>query len=229
LPKTEVSLPKEIRAMPSRKISNRGSKKNIGKFPSIKMGRTIKWESLIERDEIYLLEYDREVTAYEEQPDRIHYVLDGKKHYYTPDFKADRAGKVQIVEVKLKKAVDEGKYTILFREIKWLLCQNGREFVVATDKMIRVEPKLSNIKLLYRYARVPVLVCHQGLCQRFFRARREASIRELYEFFSSEEVENGLQVIYSLLYWGYLEIDLMKMIELESMVWLPGTEPKGGE
>ncbi len=214
--------------MPSRKIINRGSKKNVGKFPSIKMGRIIKWESMIERDEIYLLEYDREVTAYEEQPDRIHYLLDGKKHYYTPDFKVDRSGKIQIVEVKRKKDVDGGKYTDLFREIKWKLHRVGKEFVVATDELIRVEPKLRNIKLLYRYARVQVLIHHQILCQKFFRSRREASIKELYEFLSSEEVENELQVIYSLIYWGLLEIDLMQPIELESMVWLPGNEPKGG-
>lgn len=214
--------------MPSRKITNRGSKKNIGKFPSIKMRRVIKWESLIERDEIYLLEYDREVTAYEEQPDRIHYVLDGEKHYYTPDFKVDKSGKIQIVEVKRKKEVDKGTHTILFREIKWQCRQNGQEFVVATDEMIRVEPKLRNIKLLYRYARILVLVHHQVLCQRFFRNRGEATIRALYEFFSSEGIEHGLQVIYSLLYWGYLEIDLMQMIELESTVWLPSTESNEG-
>lgn len=210
--------------MPTRKITNRGSKKNIGKFPSLKMGRTIKWESLIERDMIYLLEYDREVMTYEEQPDRIYYVLDGKEHYYTPDFKVDKAGKIHIVEVKRKKDVDEGKYTSLFREIKWHCRRSGREFVVATDQMIRVEPKLRNIKLLYRYARVLVLVRHQVLCQRFFHSRREATIGDLYEFFYSEEVENGLQVIYSLLYWGYLEIDLMQPVELESVVWMPGTE-----
>jgi hypothetical protein len=214
--------------MPTRKITNRGSKKNIGKFPSIKMGRVIKWETLIERDEIYLLEYDREVTAYEEQPERIHYVLDGKKHHYTPDFKVERSGKIQIVEVKRKKEVDKGKYTSLFREIKGQCRQNGRKFVVATDEMIRVEPQLGNIKMLYRYARVLVLVHHQVLCKRFFRDRHETAIRDLYEYFSSEEVENGLQVIYALLYWGYLEIDLMKPIELDSTVWVPGTEPKGG-
>ena len=52
----------------ARKITNRGSKKVIGKFPSLKMNTTIWWESQLERDYIYLLEIDPDVTAYQGQP-----------------------------------------------------------------------------------------------------------------------------------------------------------------
>ena len=53
--------------MPVRNVSNRGGNV-IGKFPSIKMGRMVAFESLLERDFIYLLDHAEEVTWFEEQP-----------------------------------------------------------------------------------------------------------------------------------------------------------------
>jgi len=53
--------------MPVRNVSNRGGSV-IGRFPSIKMERMIAFESLLERDFIYLLDYDARVEWFEEQP-----------------------------------------------------------------------------------------------------------------------------------------------------------------
>ncbi len=61
--------------MPVRQVSNRGGNV-IGKFPSIKMGRMIAFESLLERDFIYLLDYDPAVEWFEEQPLTIEYMSD---------------------------------------------------------------------------------------------------------------------------------------------------------
>lgn len=206
--------------MPSRKISNRGSKKNIGKFPSLKMKRSIYWESLIERDLIFLLEYDPEVTSYEEQPDPVTYMLAGKQRHLTPDFFVERGGPTQIIEVKPEAKME--KYTEIFREVRWECRQAGRgEFVVATEKMIRVEPKLGNIKFLFRYARTHILLSHQKLLQNFFHFKGEASIEELIEHFNLEAVENAPQVVYALVYHGFLETNLMKPIGLGSLVTLP--------
>ena len=68
-----------------RRITN-GGRKVIGKFPSIKNGRMVWWESQIERDYLYLLEIDPDVVSYEEQPLKIRYYLDGEPHLYTPIF-----------------------------------------------------------------------------------------------------------------------------------------------
>ena len=86
--------------MAVRKISNKGTKKVIGKFASLKMKRVIWWESQLERDYIYLLEFDPDVASYDEQPLRIEYYLNGKKHRYTPDFLVRKGNKRIIVEVK---------------------------------------------------------------------------------------------------------------------------------
>lgn len=88
-----------------RKITN-GGRKVIGKFPSIKMGRMIMWESQIERDYLYLVDFDVDVIFCQEQPLIVRYYndSDGKIHNYTPDFLLIRRdNKKQVIEVKDEK------------------------------------------------------------------------------------------------------------------------------
>lgn len=90
-----------------RKITNIGSKKVIGKFPSMKMNTIIWWESQIERDYIYLLEIDPNVESYKGQPFKIHYTSSGSGRSYTPDFWVTRPDRQQVVEVKPASKVYE--------------------------------------------------------------------------------------------------------------------------
>jgi len=66
--------------MPVRKISRYGAQKNIGKFSSVKTGRVAWYESLIERDYMYLLDFDPYATFWHEQPLRIRFTHGGKTH-----------------------------------------------------------------------------------------------------------------------------------------------------
>jgi hypothetical protein len=209
-------------AMPSRKIPRRGSKKNIGKFPSLKMGKTLWWEALTERDAMFLYEYDRDVSSYEEQPDPIYYILNDKRHRYTPDFRVVRGEQIEIVEVKPKDKLESEGLKEAFAEIARACESEGHKFIVITDELIRVEPKLGNIKMLYRYAMIPILLRHQVLCQEFFESKREGRLEALAEFLDSERIEDPQQTVYALVYHGYLEIDFMKSINLDSVVSLPG-------
>lgn len=208
--------------MPTRKIPRRGSKKNIGKFPSLKMEKTLWWESLTERDAMFLYEYDREVISYEEQPEPVFYVLNGKRHRYTPDFRVAREGQIAIVEVKPEAKLESEELKEAFAEIRIECEKMGQEFIVITDKMIRVEPKLGNIKMLYRYAMIPILLRHQILCREFFGSKREPRLEALADFLASKRIEDPKQLVYALVYHGYLEIDLMKTIDLDSTIAFPG-------
>src|SRR5947208_480029 len=100
--------------MPVRRIPLLGARKNIGKFPSVKMGRVAWYESLLERDYMYWLDRDAEVHYWEEQPLKIRFVHDGKTHHYTPDFEVHRSSRKQIVEVKPQHKVDSGEWDLLF-------------------------------------------------------------------------------------------------------------------
>jgi len=206
-----------------RKITNKGGKKVIGKFPSLKMGRLIWWESQIERDYIYLLEFDPAVISYEEQPLRISYYLNGKERRYTPDFLVRKAGKKLIIEVKQEEEALKEENQRLFNIVSAICTRDGYEFIVVTDKMIRVQPRLDNIKLLTRYQRTPVHDPHfQIVCYELFTEKCKASLSEVMQFFASRNI--GKQVVFSLLYWGVLAADLMQPIGAESVVCLPGVQ-----
>ncbi|WP_158423405.1 TnsA endonuclease N-terminal domain-containing protein [Leptolinea tardivitalis] len=132
-----------------------------GKFPSQKMNRMIHYESSIEKDFIHLLEFEESVTWYEEQPLRIEYMENKKKHYYIPDFSAVVDGKTWIFECKPKKLVGVQKNLIKFEEAEKYCLNTGENFRVVTDEEIRTGYKLRNIKFLTGYSRGeinPVLV-----------------------------------------------------------------------
>ena len=76
--------------MKARRITNTGTLKNIGKFPSLKNKTMVWFESHLERDFIYLTEFDKSVIKYQEQPFKIQYFINGKKYKYTPDFLIER-------------------------------------------------------------------------------------------------------------------------------------------
>ena len=101
--------------MPVRKIPRYGAgQKNLGKFASVKTGRVAWYESLLEKDFMYLLDYDRDASYWHEQPLRIRFTHGGKVHRYTPDLEVHRASQKQLIEVKPKHQVDSGKWEVLF-------------------------------------------------------------------------------------------------------------------
>jgi hypothetical protein len=209
--------------MKTRKITNKGTKKVIGKFPSLKMGRLVWWESQIERDYIYLLEFDPAVISYEEQPLRISYYLNGKERHYTPDFLVKRTDKSLIIEVKQEEEAQKEENQRLFHIASAICARHNYEFVIVTDKMIRVQPRLDNIKLLTRYQKTPINDPHyQIICYELFVKNSEVSLGEVTQFFASRNI--GKQVVFSLLYWGVLAVDLMQPIGALSVVHLPGVE-----
>lgn len=207
--------------MVARNITNAGSMKLIGKFPSLKMGRIVWYESLLERDYMYLLEIDPEVISYREQPFRIRYFLAGKNRHYTPDLLIHRKSEEYVVEVKPKKKAMEQKYLILFQTAAHICRQEGYEFHVATDIIIRSQPRLSTVKFLYKYARTPISPQHQIYCHELFVEAQELPLSEIIKFFATKAI--GPQVVYALIFHGVLSINLMEPLSPMSIVRLPAT------
>jgi len=176
------------------------------------------WESQIERDYLYLLEIDPDVVSYEEQPLKIRYYLDGEPHLYTPDFRVIRRDKQQIVEVKDKKSAGKEEYVELFRRAAPICQEQGYEFVVVTDHDIRIQPKLDNIKLIYKYAQASVTSMHQILLYSVFADSETLILEEIIGGFASKGIPSS--VVYALIYLGILSIDLMQPIGKASAVHL---------
>ncbi len=147
--------------MPVRNVSNRGGNV-IGKFPSFKMQRMIAFESLLERDFIYLLDYDATVTWFEEQPLTIEYQHEGKLLHYTPDFHLIEHGQQVLVECKPDHFVNTTDNQRKFA-VAQAWCQAcDWQFRIVTDAEVRAGYRLHNVKLLTAYARQrldPVLRC----------------------------------------------------------------------
>jgi hypothetical protein len=139
--------------MPVRNVSNRGGSV-IGRFPSIKMERMIAFESLLERDFIYLLDYDARVEWFEEQPLTIEYEHEAQTLHYTSDFHVIGAGQQVVVECKPERFVETPDNQRKFAVARAWCVARGWEFRVVTDQQIRAGHRLSNIKRLTQYARL---------------------------------------------------------------------------
>ena len=141
--------------MPVRKVSNRGGNA-IGRFPSTKMGRMIAFESLLERDFIYLLDYDPDVEWFEEQPLRIEYLHETQQLHYTPDFHLIERGQHVLAECKPERFVETEENRRKFAVARDWCEERGWEFRIITDQRVRSSLQLQNIKLLTQYARQKV-------------------------------------------------------------------------
>lgn len=141
--------------MPVRKVSNRGGN-IIGHFPSHKLGRMVAFESLLERDFIYLLDYEPDVERFSEQPLVIRYQYAGKQCQYTPDFHVLYRGHNLLFECKPTQFLDDPDNRVKFEAAR-LWCQERRwVFDIATDEHLASNWRIKNIKLLTQFARYSI-------------------------------------------------------------------------
>ncbi|MDQ3800116.1 MAG: TnsA endonuclease N-terminal domain-containing protein [Acidobacteriota bacterium] len=202
--------------MKSRKITNTGTLKNIGKFPSIKTGKIVWFESHLERDFIYLTEFDKDVIQYREQPFKVQYLLDGKKLNYFPDFLLERKSKKQVIEIKPQVKVKKDEFVRFSKIMTNHLAKQGYEYLVFTDSTIRLQPRLSNIQLLWRYARFSITTKHKIMLYELFCNSAQLSFLEICSFLNQEKEQREL--VYALLFHGYLVTDIEKPITANSVL-----------
>lgn len=145
--------------MPVRKIP-KNYLSVTGTFSSAKNGKSLGYESLLERDMMILLEFDDTVESFEEQPVRIPVVANGKKlKPYVPDILihyfpacSGEIARAVLGEVKhtndLKK--NKAKYAPKFEAASRYADEHGWEWRKFTEKDIRT-PYLDNLKFLREY------------------------------------------------------------------------------
>lgn len=154
---------------PVRKVNSRSAFRPTGRFSSRKMRRCCSWESSIEKDFIHLLEWDRDVVEYCEQPFWVEFTLDGEARRTCPDYAAiyaDGAEKVWEVKPLQEAVMEENKRR--FAAIGRVLAREGKSFECITDEAIRAGIRLRNIKALFEYLHVnPDLSEVLALCNIF--------------------------------------------------------------
>lgn len=182
------------------------------KFPSVKLGRMVECESLLEADAVRLLEFSPGVLSYQEQPARIQYWDGEKMRDYYPDFRLNLSdGRVVHLEVKrseeLAKVTLKNKFSAIARHY----AETGTHFRIATEREIRKEPLQTNLR---------------RLCYHRSHATQDLpSITKLtYELglasIALNKVEQllGPKMTWRLLALGHLECDLNREISSETNI-----------
>lgn len=120
-----------------------------GRFPSYKAGRMVAFEQLLERDALYLFEFSPQVLDIHGQPFKFFYADGARTRRYTPDFALTLLDHSQLViEVKPRKSLAKPEVQAKLAAISDAMERQGHRFMVLSDKVIRVEPRLPNLKLL---------------------------------------------------------------------------------
>lgn len=125
-----------------------------GNVVSAKENRFVSFESSLERDYIYHLEFDNNVNRYSEQPIKIYYKIKERRTFYVPDFYVEyiEGAKKEIIEIKYEEdlKVNKSKYKAKFKVAEDFCLANNMCFKVITEKSIRTD-RLWNIKFLLKY------------------------------------------------------------------------------
>lgn len=140
--------------MKARKVVTRSGRSFRGVFPSKKLNRLVEFESLLERDAIYLFECSLGVKSYQEQPELIFYPFQERIRKYYPDFRLTLySGMTVDIEVKPEQKMQKRDLIEKYGAISQHYIKQGMTFRILTDKVIRQEPLLKNLKLIYSVGR----------------------------------------------------------------------------
>lgn len=140
--------------MRARKVVTRSGRKLRGYFPSMKLGRMVEWESLLERDAILLLEFSPGVKSFREQPELIQYRDGDVLRRYFPDFEVITvAAELIHLEVKPEKQLLRPDVAHKLTRVAEHYAARRHAYRIITDTVIRRQPLLGNVTLLARLRR----------------------------------------------------------------------------
>lgn len=204
--------------MPVRKIPR--SYRNVtGKY-AFPNGKSVGFEAPLERDFLFLMDFDPDVIDVEEQPVKVP-VPGGKGRaaYYVPDFRVQRRhGRTWLVEVKHTDDLrDNAKdYKAKFKAARAYAAENDLVFKIITEQDIRA-PKLKNIRFLLSYRNRKV---DPGVCARLLgHAGGGVSLGEILEraFPDPSAHPTILPTLWHLVVMGHLTVDMEAPLDLRSL------------
>ncbi|MFO7681624.1 MAG: TnsA endonuclease N-terminal domain-containing protein [Chloroflexota bacterium] len=200
----------------------------VGKFPSLKLGRMVGYQSLIEQDFIYLLDFVPTVSDYCEQPFSIHYKEGGKERQYTPDFSFVQCGQRYLIECKHHHYMRPQENQLKWEAAHRWACAHGVVFSVVTEQMIRAGYGLENVKLLTDYARYEIDPATQtAVLHILAEAASPMSVASLLTRLSPDKPQAAITTVLHLAYHHFLHIPLTPApITVDSSVTL---NPAAGE
>ncbi len=188
-----------------------------GTFPSLKLGRPVAYASSVERDFLFFLEFDPDIQYYQEQPFCMTGELpDGNVHRYTPDFLVSYAGGQQLVECKPASACDDPHTQQQCALGEAWAAAHDSTFRLVTDAELRAGHKLSNLKVLWRYSRWPLVPETAATCLALVQAHANLTVAQLAAWQAPEHPHHAIPLIYALLFHHQLCTDLAQSLTPDS-------------
>lgn len=139
--------------MYNRNLRKPNPTQNVYKFASSKNGEMILCESSLEFDTCFHLEYSKDVVSYLTQPTGFYYEFEGKSPPYTPDFLVKFLNGSQCFwEVKPRIQAQEVSFQDKFSAKKCAAAELGYKLNLVTDRQIRLNPILNNLKLIHAHS-----------------------------------------------------------------------------
>lgn len=105
-----------------------------GKFSALKSNGSVPRKSLLARDYLYLLEFDKDVLTCENCPLGVHYIHAGESHILVPDLRVSRRDSLQLV--KLGKRPNTGELSRVDRVEDYNL-------TILTEPEVKQQPSLN--------------------------------------------------------------------------------------
>lgn len=199
--------------MLSRKALTRSGRGFRMRIPSMKLGRMVECESILEGDVVLLLEYSPGVLSYQEQPALIHYWDGEQMRAYFPDFEVLLSdGSLVHLEIKPSKKLSKPKIAEKYRAIATHYKQTPTKFRIVTELECQREPLRSNLRRL-NYLRAKLTAEVLPMQTELFRLLGKLPIA-----LATSEIILGVDVSQRLLSLGRLHCDLSAEITPDTLV-----------
>lgn len=186
----------------------------VGFFPSVKSNRSVAWESQMELRACRLFEYCPTVRKYREQPEVVHYQLNGVDKKYIPDFELLLINDERVlIEIKPKAVLAKNEEKVRFTVISNKLSEVNTAFAVMTEDELNVKSIQDNIKLIHPYST-------QDLNEELMSYLKVLCLKKDITIGFLVEMGLSLKTIYSSIAKGYISIELTQQITLQSQVFI---------
>ena len=217
-------LPGQLRV---RRIISRSRAIATGKYPSLKLGRWIHWESKVERDGQRLVDVAPDVSYFGEQPVRIDFGCEDCILSHVPDLLVRFfSGMAWLVEFKddndPELEFSQARADLLARPLAAL----GFSYVLVVHSDLRRESYLSNALWLRRHGRRPHNLATWEKSRRLFSHSGSMTLREFCA--AGADHRESVRSAAALIMAGNIRVDMAEPIGPETCMSWCGYRNGGG-
>ena len=185
-----------------------------GQWFSTTTGGFLEYESLLERDWMLLMDFDRRVEWICEQPLRLRYTKDGRPASHVPDLLVWRDGAPELCDVKSEERVEDSEFLAQVRAMELACAEAGLAYRVLSEP----DPQLLvNARWLAGYREPPPDPDGERARMLSALAFADSTIGELVA--GASEPALARPVLMHVLWAGDALVDVSGPIAEETRVW----------